>query len=1712
MYMAGASENIKFSEIADNEIAASENIYFTPILTVTPEKSTTVNAIWNEETPNQVDFDGVGDYLTIEDQTIEHISYDNTGTVYFTNQGSHNTVGPGNVLSVVSNWSGYAVGHNAIEYSEDSYVGVEWNTVRMTSGHQYSMVGFRTADDGRSLNTTDAYKNMSYSVYTVDRSSSNETNIFDVRNQWQPGSNRSSTTGNNNTLQNIYVTDSFDPSAKIKMVVNPSTKKVEVWHAGVIIYTFSFPLTAASYPINVWTNVYKGKVENIKIINEKQQFNNYISDKCWTFNCWIRIPATQETTNAYILDINDGTGGKVYLVGLKNNTQLYACEGGTTNKEYFGTNISADEWHMLTISQKPQETTTIYNPPYEYHSSNSIYGNNSIGVTTNPYYHGLGKLDSPQAWVLPGSDLTNTAHNGGTGSVNYSRWYQLQLPNVQKVFGAITQGRYSTATTYQYVTKWKFKYSKDNIIWIDVDGGAEFVGNTDANTKVYQTFANPVLARYIRFYPQTYYNWSSARMGLSVAPLPGHISVYLDGQKDTGASQGVNDNYISIPSSAKWSIGSGFSVATGTQITGSYITGGSKPVTHVLNLGNNIWIVGVIDGPHLKMIKIEITGENTYNYVATRYTTGTATTSACSNPSTFSEACFIGTESSNGTYVVNLVTGEGFKGSAKEIMIWGKGLSDYEIAALHKLGHKNVGQTDIIEEDAVFTSSAGHNTINGNSVSNTGANTWEGWATTDEDSSIVGIKYQLIDTTANVFVGLLTGGEMISSAVAYRWKGWKTYRPPHTSMLQTRYAPDGYNMTPVSEDSYTTNIQTVTTQTVKFIINEDTNYPEIYIDDNLVHTFTNRTINISDYPFACAVNCAVGGVKNVKVLKRTISQRYLHNEEPFNPVFDPPYTHHSSPWIIYGEDPGENSEEGRGRLSDNGAWAVVQDTTVGPTSCWVTTTHVNSNNETYYYQIDYSADGNDKIPIAGVVTYGRYGLNQWVTKWKFKYFNGSTWEWVDDGYEFDGNTHNDQRNSVYFDGPVDTTGIRFFPTGYSSYPSARMALLLYKPNAPLYAIVDGHGGISNVNHVGWGISQVISAQLGYWGTSYGSQPTCMRITTDSHSLDFSMHPGYSNGLARVEYANNGASILGNQSMGWTPAGSQYHTYFVTMRLNGTHTFGITDADGVRTWSKDFSLSNWSSLNIEVALSCEGSFVTASIPVGGSAEFTRNGQHQLQSLLINLNRYNNTWLFNGNNYLRLEGLLATTTYNNRSFVGKTNISFSCWFYKINQGTNLDVIYSCHDGTTNRYIHKVNLDGSLWFYSNPGGEQWITRPGFIQTQKWYHYAFTRNGGTFTFYINGKKVSDDDIVTHKDSTTKNPLINQVSHSYTTNYRFSIGQEWDGGAPSDHWKGKISNIYFWDRTLTGDEIYSVYHNFGVSKSEFAGKLLMDNTIIPEASDNANISISSYFKDKQFLQSLTPSLVEILQSLASTLNNLNNNDIQSKINGAGFTIFAKIKTSLFAEQLGGKAVSSFPYTFTDNEFKFIYNTANTLGSGENLVKQKIASDIQEARHFMAMAIYANSSDGVNGNFEGILLWTFTGSDSGGKKKDGTDKTITNIASLFINNGFNSNNDFWSVYPYFISITGNIETGTESGWRFSNNQQAGATTGYYTTSKFASDDGAWAIQFGSNIDGNSPGPYLLTDSSSYGIINPNSSDANFQCRIAGSQKTDFKAYVFYSSV
>lgn len=243
------------------------------------------------------------------------------------------------------------------------------------------------------------------------------------------------------------------------------------------------------------------------------------------------------------------------------------------------------------------------------------------------------------------------------------------------------------------------------------------------------------------------------------------------------------------------------------------------------------------------------------------------------------------------------------------------------------------------------------------------------------------------------------------------------------------------------------------------------------------------------------------------------------------------------------------------------------------------------------------------------------------------------------------------------------------------------------------------------------------------------------------------------------------------------------------------------------------------------------------------------------------------------------------------------------------------------------------------------------------------------------------------------------------------------------------------------------------------------------------------------------------LKNLATQLNNLTNAGIQSKIAQSNFTMLAKVKNGQFAETLPGLSKTDGAYTFADNEIGFIYNsTTSQLGNGENLITD---STLQK---FMCVAIYSDSVDTVNSNFEGILVWSFNNT-----RVDNTAMTITNIASLFYNTGFTTGGtgEFWRVQPYFIKPDGSVVTGAQSGWRFSNGQHA-SVSGYHTTSVFSLDDGAWGVEFGANIDANSPGPNFSAGVNSYGIINYDSSDST-TCYIAGQSKSNFKGYVFYLS-
>ena len=86
--------------------------------------------------------------------------------------------------------------------------------------------------------------------------------------------------------------------------------------------------------------------------------------------------------------------------------------------------------------------------------------------------------------------------------------------------------------------------------------------------------------------------------------------------------------------------------------------------THEPNKGppapveGNVFIIAAVRGSHLKMVKIAVTGETTFDWIDAKYHDPSAT-SSCRDQETFSESCFHGSSVSQGNYDIQLVASSG---------------------------------------------------------------------------------------------------------------------------------------------------------------------------------------------------------------------------------------------------------------------------------------------------------------------------------------------------------------------------------------------------------------------------------------------------------------------------------------------------------------------------------------------------------------------------------------------------------------------------------------------------------------------------------------------------------------------------------------------------------------------------------------------------------------------------------------------------------------------------------------------------------------------------------------------------------------------------------------------------------------------------------------------------------------------------------------------
>jgi len=129
----------------------------------------------------------------------------------------------------------------------------------------------------------------------------------------------------------------------------------------------------------------------------------------------------------------------------------------------------------------------VLDPPEGSRSYSSVYGRDPIGTG-----HARSTLSSEQAWS-PGS--------------KDAQWMEIALDSKVQLLGVKVLPRHDQH--WQYVTKFKLQLSADGSAFYDV-------GEYQSDTGTFSVYFQPVLAKYIKFFPLEENNYPSMRAGLLV--------------------------------------------------------------------------------------------------------------------------------------------------------------------------------------------------------------------------------------------------------------------------------------------------------------------------------------------------------------------------------------------------------------------------------------------------------------------------------------------------------------------------------------------------------------------------------------------------------------------------------------------------------------------------------------------------------------------------------------------------------------------------------------------------------------------------------------------------------------------------------------------------------------------------------------------------------------------------------------------------------------------------------------------------------------------------------------------------------------------------------------------------------------------------------------------------------------------------------------------
>uniref|UniRef100_A0A3Q2XE03 F5/8 type C domain-containing protein n=1 Tax=Hippocampus comes TaxID=109280 RepID=A0A3Q2XE03_HIPCM len=134
-------------------------------------------------------------------------------------------------------------------------------------------------------------------------------------------------------------------------------------------------------------------------------------------------------------------------------------------------------------------------------SASSVNSNWYFGAWS-PFFARLNKQGAVNAWQAKYRDM--------------KQWLQVELPDVMKITGIVTQGAKSLGKE-MYVTTYTLKYSDNGIHWRDYAEDEDrpiFFGNTDNNEHVKNFIYPPIFSRFIRIIPRTWMGSITLRVEL----------------------------------------------------------------------------------------------------------------------------------------------------------------------------------------------------------------------------------------------------------------------------------------------------------------------------------------------------------------------------------------------------------------------------------------------------------------------------------------------------------------------------------------------------------------------------------------------------------------------------------------------------------------------------------------------------------------------------------------------------------------------------------------------------------------------------------------------------------------------------------------------------------------------------------------------------------------------------------------------------------------------------------------------------------------------------------------------------------------------------------------------------------------------------------------------------------------------------------------------